>query len=165
MSTIALGGGCHWCTEAIFHALKGVDLVQQGWVSSFEEAESFSEAVVVHFDPELIPLEILIEIHLLTHNATSMHSMRKKYRSAIYTYSEQQAEEVNTILKQKATLFSKKIITKVYPFQAFKSNEERYLNYYEKNKSKPFCKTYITPKLQLLLQSHKRYLQEDSKAI
>jgi len=146
---VALGGGCHWCTEAVFDSLEGVVKVDQGWVSAQEaDAQSFSEAVIVHFDTTQISLERLIEIHLLTHNAASNHSMRTKYRSAIYVFSDHQRDKAIEILKNKAHLFEKKIITKVYSFHAFKHNEEKYLSYYKKNKEKPFCKKYIEPKLQ-----------------
>ena len=150
---IAFGGGCHWCTEAVFDALKGVSLVEQGWVSShIEEAKILSEAVVVHFDNSIISLEILIEIHLLTHNSTSNHSFRKKYRSAIYTFSKSQQHRAEKILIEKQALFKKPLITKVYPFYRFKLNEEKFLNYYKQNPDKPFCQRYIEPKLKMLMK-------------
>ena len=91
---IALGGGCHWCTEAVFQHLKGVDRVEQGYVSSDGMHSTFSEAVIVHFEPQMIPLAKLIEIHLYTHNSTSNHSFRKKYRSAVYYLNEAQKTNI-----------------------------------------------------------------------
>lgn len=148
---IGFGGGCHWCTEAIFASLKGVHQVEQGWIDSHTpEASTLSEAVIVHFDPSLLTLEILIEIHLLTHNATSNHSLRQKYRSAIYTFDDVQIQEAHRILKTQQASFAKPLITKVYPFKAFKGNEEKFLNYYHKDPQRPFCKRYIEPKLKKL---------------
>jgi len=145
---IALGGGCHWCTEAVFDSLDGVVKVDQGWVAAEEaDAQSLSEAVVVHYDKKKITLDKLIEIHLLTHNATVNHSMRVKYRSAVYVFSQEQKERAFEILQEKASLFEAKIITKVYIFSHFKRNEEKYLSYYKKNRDKPFCQKYIEPKL------------------
>jgi peptide-methionine (S)-S-oxide reductase len=150
---IGFGGGCHWCTEAIFQSLIGVTEVEQGWIAStLPHASSLSEAVIVHFDETSICQETLIEIHLLTHNATSNHTFREKYRSAIYTFSDTQQKEAQTILKQKASLFKKPLVTKVYPFGSFKRNKECYLNYYRNNPQKPFCQARIEPKLQLLLE-------------
>ncbi|WP_343065456.1 peptide-methionine (S)-S-oxide reductase [Arenibacter arenosicollis] len=80
---IAFGGGCHWCTEAVYQSLKGVEVVEQGFVASKGEESFFSEAVIVHYDPKSIALKDLILIHLYTHKSTSDHSMRNKYRSAI----------------------------------------------------------------------------------
>jgi peptide-methionine (S)-S-oxide reductase len=90
LTKIAFGGGCHWCTEAVFQTLIGVEKVEQGWISSIEKNNTFSEAVIVHFNIEKIDLKTLIEVHLLTHKSTSNHSMIKKYRSSIYYFSNQQ---------------------------------------------------------------------------
>lgn len=152
LNKIALGGGCHWCTEAVFLSLRGVDSVEQGYVASVGEHTSFSEAVVIHFNVEEISLRTLIEIHLHTHKSTSAHSMRDKYRSAVYTFSKKQSNQAEEILKLLQTGFDKKLITKVYPFSAFKSSREQLLNYYYSNPNKPFCETFINPKLQLLLE-------------
>lgn len=148
---IAFGGGCHWCTEAVFQYLKGVQKVHQGWVASTGDHSSFSEAVIIHFFTNQISLKTLIAIHLYTHKSTSEHSMRKKYRSAIYTFSEEQKFESIQILKEFQNEFDNKIITKVYPFSAFKPNTENFQEYYKKNPKKPFCETFINPKLRLLL--------------
>ena len=92
ISKIGFGGGCHWCTEAIFQSLIGVENVQQGWIASNGDNSSFSEAVIVEYNATIIPIEVLIEIHLHTHKSTSSHSMRKKYRSAIYVFNKENAE-------------------------------------------------------------------------
>lgn len=149
---IALGGGCHWCTEAVFQSLRGVVKVEQGYVASAGENDKFSEAVIVHFDGVQISLKTLVKIHLYTHKSSSMHSMRHKYRSAIYTFSKQQSIEAERILKSLQLEFDNEIITKVYPFSKFKASRQAIQNYYQKNPEKPFCKTFINPKLILLLQ-------------
>ena len=153
MQKIAFGGGCHWCTEAIFQSLLGVSKVEQGWVSSTQpDATTPSEAVIVHFDTSLISLDILTEIHLFTHNATSNHNFRQKYRSAVYTFSKPQQIEAQRILEEKQKLFEKPLVTKAYPFGEFRLNEEQYLDYYKSNPEKPFCRVRIEPKLQILLE-------------
>ncbi len=86
LTQIAFGGGCHWCTEAVFQTLIGIENVKQGWISSTNENNSFSEAVIVYFDAEKVELKTLIEIHLLTHKSKSNHSMRNKYRSAVLLF-------------------------------------------------------------------------------
>ncbi|MGI9532975.1 peptide-methionine (S)-S-oxide reductase [Lutimonas sp.] len=147
---IALGGGCHWCTEAVFQSLKGVDRVEQGYVASIDENSTFSEAVIVHFNPDLISLQTLIEVHLHTHKSTSAHSMRDRYRSAIYIFSEKQSEEARNILNGFQTEFENQLITEIYPFSEFKTSREAIQNYYLKNPERPFCKKFIDPKLKLL---------------
>lgn len=91
---VGLGGSCHWCTEAMFQALKGVHLVEQGWIASCAPHTAFSEAVVVHFNEAIISLEDLVRVHLHTHSCTANHSMRAKYRSAVYCFNQQQIQQV-----------------------------------------------------------------------
>jgi peptide methionine sulfoxide reductase MsrA len=81
---VGFGGGCHWCTEAAFAALRGVIRVEQGFIRADAPDDNFSEAVLLTFRPEKISVGSLIEIHLRTHSSTSNHSMRRKYRSAVY---------------------------------------------------------------------------------
>jgi peptide-methionine (S)-S-oxide reductase len=73
---VGLGGGCHWCTEGVFTSLIGITKVDQGWIASNSEHFSLYEAIEVYFDPAVISLSDLIEIHLHTHASSSNHSMR-----------------------------------------------------------------------------------------
>jgi peptide-methionine (S)-S-oxide reductase len=150
MHRIGLGGGCHWCTEAVFQALNGVQKVEQGFVSSTGKDTGFSEAVIVHYNPMVISRERLIEIHLYTHKSTSNHSMRTKYRSAIYVFDKDQEVSVLEILRKMNHRFEEKLVTKVYPFRSFKPSAVEFQNYYLQNPKKPFCQTYIDPKLKVL---------------
>lgn len=148
---IGFGGGCHWCTEAIFQSLRGVIKVEQGWISA-EGTEDFHEAVILHFNPGFISLKELIEVHLYTHNSTSNHSMRRKYRSAVYTFNKLQQKDSTNILRLLEKDFEDQLITCVYGFKEFRMSPESFQNYYHKNPEKPFCKTYIDPKLQMILR-------------
>ncbi|SDS59279.1 peptide-methionine (S)-S-oxide reductase [Gillisia sp. Hel1_33_143] len=148
---VALGGGCHWCTEAVFQQLRGVGQVCQGYVRSTGENSNFSEAIIVHYDAEIISLSKLIEIHLYTHKSTSNHSFRVKYRSAVYYYTQSQKVEVDKILLYHQKKFNKNIITRALPLHQFKESREEIQDYYNKDPNKPFCRTYIAPKLQILL--------------
>ncbi|MCM4174208.1 peptide methionine sulfoxide reductase [Arenibacter sp. TNZ] len=158
---IAFGGGCHWCTEAIYQSLKGVRLVEQGFVASKGEESSFSEAVIVHFDPRYIDLEDLILIHLYTHKSTSDHSMRKKYRSAIYTFNLLDTERAIVALQYHQAHFKKPLVTKVLPFGDFKISDKAFRNYYFNDPEKPFCETFIAPKLRLLLLKFGKHVDEN----
>lgn len=108
MKKIGFGGGCHWCTEAVFQSLKGVKSVAQGWIASEGKASTFSEAVMVAYDPLKIPLKVLVEIHLRTHKSTSNHSMRKKYRSAVYVFNDEDKDKVPLLLTSLQFGFEKK---------------------------------------------------------
>ena len=158
---IGLGGGCHWCTEAVFASLIGVQKVAQGWIASAPPDEAYSEAVIVTYDPQIITLKDLIEIHVHTHAATSNHSMRHKYRSAIYWLDEEDAANAITILAALQKEFEQPIITSVLPFIAFKLSIPEQINYYYTDPERPFCKAYINPKLQLLKQRFTRLTNMD----
>lgn len=149
---IGFGGGCHWCTEAVFQSLKGVQQVEQGWIASTGTNYTFSEAVIVHFDPTKIDLDVLTQIHLYTHSCTSQHTMRNKYRSAVYTFKVEQEKQASKVIETMQSQFDKPIITQVLPFMDFKLNEEKYQDYYQKNRENQFCQTYINPKFRILMQ-------------
>lgn len=158
---IALGGGCHWCTEAIFQSLKGVEFVEQGYVASIDKNNTFSEAVIVYFNVQMITLQMLIEIHLHTHKSTSNHSMRAKYRSAVYTFSLEQERESKLVINDFQNKFENKLITQVIPFSEFKASREAIQNYYQKNPNKPFCETFINPKLRFLIDKYSNVLNKE----
>ena len=158
---IAFGGGCHWCTEAVFQSLIGVQHVAQGWVQSTEENDTFSEAVIVEFDATIIPLKVLTEVHLQTHKSTVQHSMRKKYRSAIYYFDTLDKETIVQLLGELQAGFEEKIITQVLPFADFKPSHEAITDYYYSNPTKPFCEQYINSKLKLLLNDFSAYAAKD----
>ena len=146
--------GCHWCTEAVFQALQGVEQVDQGFICSSPPDDTWSEAVKVQFDPEVIGLARLIDIHLHTHASTSQHSMRAKYRSAIYVNSLQQAHEANAILSDIQDAFSEPLVTRVLPLVGFKPSKPERRGYFEKNNGNQFCERYIEPKLKMLRDNY-----------
>ena len=160
-SKIGFGGGCHYCTEAVFQSLIGVEKVEQGYVASTGENSNFSEAVIVHFNPEEILLQTLIEIHLYTHKSTSDHSMRDKYRSAVYTFSGMQKQESITVIMELKIKFDNQLTTKVLPFECFKPSREQITNYYYSNPKKPFCEAFINPKLKYLLHKFSEYVNHE----
>ncbi len=157
MKKAGFGGGCHWCTEAVFESLIGVTDVAQGWIASDGDHSDFSEAVLIEFDPNEIAFEVLINIHLHTHRSTSNHSFRHKYRSAVYTFSKDDASEAKLALERLQNQFEAPVITKVLPYKSFQLNREEALRYYTSDPTRPFCQTYINPKLQLLKKQFSKF--------
>ena len=147
MQQIGFGGGCHWCTEAVSQSLRGVVDVRQGFIISDPPNNYWSEAVDIQFNPEIIRLEDLVNVHLATHASTSNHSMRSKYRSAIYTIDAQQHVHAETALFEAATDNNVVFVTKVLAHRGFKYSGEQFHNYYIDGPDKPFCQSYIEPKL------------------
>lgn len=155
------GGGCHWCTEAVFSSLKGIISVQQGWIASDQENDWFSEGVIVEFDDTIISLPILVEIHLYTHSSMALHSMRSKYRSAVYTFNGSDITVIKDAIYTIQKNFENRIITAIIPYKSFKINRDESLNYYFSDPSRPFCENYINPKLQLIMRQFSKFANLD----
>lgn len=156
---VGFGGGCHWCTEAVFQSLSGIDDVAQGFIASEPPDDGFSEAVIVGFDLTATSLRDLILAHLLTHASTNDHKLRGKYRSAIYTFDEDQMAEARQILDAVAAEAGVGFVTRVLPYRAFKPSDARYRGYYASNPDRPFCKAYIDPKLATLRRELPRLMK------
>lgn len=156
---IGLGGGCHWCTEAVFQQINGVTRVEQGYIASVAAENRLSEAIIVHFDPKIVSLKALIQIHLNTHKSQSDHSFRTKYRSAIYYFNEDDAAKCEKILATIQLTSQEPIITQILPFNYFEPSRESIQDYYKKNKNAPFCERYIKPKLLLLQENYADHLK------
>ncbi len=160
-SIIGFGGGCHWCTEAVFQSIIGVETVQQGFIKSRPPYEQYSEAVLIEYDPDKIDVAILIDIHLRTHASMSAHKMRGKYRSAIYNTDDDDTDYriILDVLQQE---FDQDLVTQILPIEDFKLSDERFQNYYKKGPEKPFCKNYIDPKLSLLWRKYTKNYKDNA---
>ncbi len=146
MFTIGLGGGCHWCTEAVIQAIPGVSLVNQGYIASTPPNERFSEAVMVTCHAS-INLALLIDVHLETHASAAMHSRRDIYRSAIYYTDKAQKIAIEAVMCSLSRKRNKKYITALLPLFAFKPSRDAMQDYFKTRPDAPFCKKYIEPKL------------------
>lgn len=152
MAKAGFGGGCHWCTEGVFQALRGVSQVDQGFVQSDAPADTWAEGVIVTFDLSVIQLATLSEVHLRTHSATRARSPRGKYRSAIYIFEDSQRHESELAIARFAEETGKAVHTLVLPFRNFMASDEHHQNYYRTDPSRPFCRRYIDPKLEYIRQ-------------
>lgn len=147
MEKIGFGGGCHWCTEGVFQAIRGVQQVDQGFIRSDAPSDTWAEAVIVHFDPMAVELETLLEIHLRTHSATKAFEPCGKYRTAVYTFDDAQLVTLARSMTSLRTFFEKPLSTAILPFREFRPSDARYQDYYATDPDRPFCKRYIDPKL------------------
>ncbi len=160
LKQLGFGGGCHWCTEALFDHLKGVTNVRQGWIKSIAPNDTFSEAVWINYDSKLISTETLVKIHLLTHASASDHRMRDKYRSAIYFLDEREQESLISILNRLREEDGVNYLTQVLPFVEFELNNQEFLDYFKTRPEAPFCQTHIHPKLRMLMQRFGKHMQD-----
>ena len=163
---IALGGGCHWCTEGVFVSVHGVVRVEQGWVASTTPPDDvLSEAVIVHYDPSVLALEVVIDIHLDTHASTKNHTRRHTYRSAVYWFAEEPPSDDEQRCRDHVAQRRPAVVTQVLPFASFQPSLPEHQDYYRTDPHRPFCRTYITPKLDALRQSRPAVLLNDVVAV
>lgn len=140
--------------------MRGVEAVAQGFIASALPDDAFSEAVLVDYEEARLPVEALIEAHLRTHASTARHSMRDRYRSAIYVTGEERACTIEDVLGRLAPNFDRPLVTRVLPLVAFEPSKERFHDYYRTDPSRPFCRTYIDPKLALLRREFAGHLAD-----
>lgn len=166
-----LAGGCFWCTEALFKRLKGVTSVVSGYAGGDMENPSYekvstgatghAEAIQIEFDPSIISYEKILEIFWATHDPTTLNrqgaDVGTQYRSIIFYHSEKQKESVE---KSKQPSF----VTQILPFDKFYKAEDYHQNFYEKNKSYPYCQIVINPKIKKLLEEFKENVKKDENS-
>jgi peptide-methionine (S)-S-oxide reductase len=173
--TVYLGGGCFWCTEAIFSELKGVKSVQPGYSGgrvpnpTYEQVctdtTGHAEVVRVIFDDELISLDDILRIFFTTHDPTTPNrqgdDVGTQYRSIILYTSLEQKEASERIMKEMETsVWRKRIVTEIVPFEVFYPAEEYHKEYFKRNGNKPYCRLVIAPKVAKLREHYAKFLKD-----
>lgn len=155
------GGGCFWCTEAIFNEVAGVIDVCSGYSGghvpdpAYEQvcsgATGHAEVVQLTFDTDIVSYADLVRLHLSTHDPTTVNRQGAdhgpQYRSVIFTHDESQAVAAKRIIAEMQAFFSAPIVTEVQPFTAFYRAEGYHQDYYAKNPAAGYCRLVIAPKL------------------
>lgn len=158
------GSGCFWCTEAVFAKLKGVESVTAGYTGGSTENPTYedvcggetghAEVTQIAYDPEIISFTDLLEVFWKTHDPTTLNrqgnDIGTQYRSAIFFHTEEQkrlAEEYKEKLMASG-IFSDPIVTEITKMDKFYPAENYHQDYYENNKSQPYCSFVITPKVE-----------------
>jgi peptide-methionine (S)-S-oxide reductase len=174
--TATLAGGCFWCTEAIFTRLKGVTSVVSGYAASKVENPSYkevctgrtgaAEAIQITYDPSVIPYDRLLEIFWHVHDPTTLNrqgnDVGTQYRSAIYYHNDEQ-QRIALASKEaleKSGSYKKPVVTEIAPFTNFYPAEDYHKDYYDNNRSQPYCMFVIDPKVQKLLKEYRNDLKE-----
>jgi peptide methionine sulfoxide reductase msrA/msrB len=161
LETATFGGGCFWCTEAIFQQLRGVLLVESGYSGGNIDNPSYravcegttghAEVIQVIFDPDEITYKDLLRIHLSTHNPTTLNQQGAdkgtQYRSVIFAHNDEQKEIAEGVIEELQDVFDEPIVTEIKPFQVFHKAEDYHQDYYEKNSNAGYCQAVINPKL------------------
>jgi peptide-methionine (S)-S-oxide reductase len=162
--TATFGGGCFWCTEAIFERVKGVHEVVSGYSGGTVANPDYkmvtsgrtghAEVVQISFDPDVVSYLDLLEIFFKTHDPTTLNrqgaDVGTQYRSIILYHNEEQSELARQIIQDldAEQIWSDPIVTQVEPFSAFYSAEKYHQEYYENNPNQGYCRLVITPKVE-----------------
>lgn len=161
--TIYFGGGCFWCTEAVFQEVKGVISVMPGYAGghtpnpTYEEVcrgdTGHAEVVRVIYDPKKVSLERLLNIFWEAHDPTQLNrqgaDIGTQYRSIILYTTEAQKK---TAQDSKAALLTSgvPVVTEIVPINLFYPAEEYHRKYYQRNPGAPYCQWVIAPKFHKL---------------
>ncbi len=164
LETITLGGGCFWCTEAVFQRVKGVEKVESGYAGgdianpTYREVSSgltnHAEVVQISFNPQLISLEKILEVFWKTHDPTTLNrqgaDVGTQYRSIIMYHNDEQrkvAEALKEALNREE-IWENEIVTEITAYKNYYPAEDYHQNYYNNNPAQGYCQFVIVPKLE-----------------
>ncbi len=169
------GGGCFWCTEAIFSMLNGVISVVPGYAGGEKENPDYdnvsmgntghAEVIKIDFDPEVIPYRDLLDVFFHTHNPTTMNRQGgdtgTQYRSIILYTVEEQRVVAAELIKELGVSgeFKDPIVTEIKLLDKFYEAEDYHKNYFARNIDAPYCQVVISPKLTKLREKYKAKLK------
>jgi len=175
--TITLGGGCFWCTEAVFEELKGVEKVESGYSGgtvanpTYEEVSSgetgHAEVSQITFDRKVISLKDILGVFFTVHNPTTLNRQGNdagtQYRSVIFYRDAEQKAAAQQAIKDiaAAKIWGGPIVTEVTPFKAFYKAEDYHQEYFRLHGSQPYCQVIIAPKV-AKFRDHFRSLLKDN---
>nr|WP_262497750.1 peptide-methionine (S)-S-oxide reductase MsrA [Flavobacterium kingsejongi] len=170
---LTLGGGCFWCTEAVFTLLKGVSKVESGYSGGKIDNPTYreicsgmtghAEVIEITYNPDEITVEDLLRIHLSTHNPTTLNRQGAdtgtQYRSIIFYRSEEEKVAAQNIIAEMQEVYDAPIVTEVKALEQFYKAEDYHQDYYSNNAEAGYCQAVIDPKLQKFKQLFKDKLK------
>ncbi len=170
------GGGCFWCTEAVFSMLKGVSRVEPGYAGGHMENPSYeqvsmgdtghAEVIRVTYDPATISYEDLLTVFFGSHDPTTPNrqdnDVGEQYRSVIFYGSEEEkrvAQRVSDEI-QKSLTDGTRIVTQIVPLDTFYPAESYHKEYFKNNASAPYCQLIIEPKVEKVRKRFAELVQQ-----
>lgn len=164
LPVLVLGGGCFWCTEAVYVKVRGVVDVQSGYSNGTVQSPSYeqvcsgntghNEVVRLVYDPEHVSVRQLLEIFFAIHDPTTLNrqgnDVGTQYRSAVYTTTPDQADVARALIREleAARVFQAPIVTEVMPLANYWPAEDYHQDYYEKHPGQGYCAFVVAPKLE-----------------
>ena len=161
--TITLGGGCFWCTEAVFVQVKGIEDVESGYSNgrthnpSYEDVCSGStghnEVVKLVYDPAQITTREILEIFFVIHDPTTLNRQGNdtgtQYRSGIYVCTPEQAEVAKEVMTEMVAsgIYSRPLVTEVLPCTNYWPAEDYHQDFFARNPDQGYCMAVAAPKV------------------
>lgn len=173
------GGGCFWCTEAVFRMLKGVISVEPGYAGgniedpSYEQVSSgrtgHAEVIRIEYDPSLVSYHDLMTVFFGSHDPTTLNrqgaDVGTQYRSVMFTTSAEQQKEAKEFIAElnSASKSGDPIVTEVVPLEKFYPAENYHHDYYANDPNQGYCQLVIDPKLEKVKKEFAALLSDKSK--
>lgn len=172
MKTVVFGGGCFWCTEAVFRMLKGVSNVEPGYAGGSADNPSYehvsegttghAEVIRVTYDPVVISFEDLLTVFFGSHDPTTPnrqgHDVGEQYRSVVFYSSDEEKAAIEKMIKEvdESLKDGTRVVTQVVPLGKFFPAEDYHQDYFKKNPSAAYCQLVIEPKVE---KARKRFAE------
>lgn len=172
------GGGCFWCTEAVFASLEGVISVTPGYAGGHTDKPTYdrvsdgatghAEVVRIVFDPNKITYRDLLTVFFASHDSTTLNrqgnDVGTQYRSIVLYTTEAQKSAAERTIREIDTSSAEggRVVTEVAPLSAFYVAEEYHKEYYKKNPENAYCQIIINPKLKKVQQQFNKLLKKQS---
>lgn len=169
LKVATVGGGCFWCTEAVFQEVKGVEKVISGYAGgnapgkpTYREICSgltgHAEVIQITFDADVISYQDILVIFMTTHDPTTLNRQGAdrgtQYRSVIFYHDENQHRIAKEVLSQLQPYFNDKIVTEISELPIFYEAEQEHQDFYKNNIGYGYCTYVIEPKLSKLRKLH-----------
>ena len=164
IETVVFGGGCFWCTEAVFKMLRGIISVTPGYAGGTSKNPTYSdvsngntghaEVIKIEFDTKAIGIHDLLTVFFGSHDPTTLNrqgnDVGTEYRSIILYSNDVQKNEAQKFIAElnASSTEGKAIVTEVAPLEKFYEAENYHHDYFSKNSRQPYCEVIINPKLQ-----------------
>jgi len=174
--TITLGGGCFWCTEAVFDRVRGIVDVESGYCNgqvphpTYEQVctgdTGHAEGVRLTFDPAVISVREIFEIFFATHDPTTLNrqgnDVGTQYRSGIYFENPEHGDIANDMIRQMSQdqLFGAPVTTEVQPLRNYHPAEHYHQDYYANNPLQGYCAYVVGPKVEKFRKTFSRFLKD-----
>ena len=179
LSLATFGGGCFWCTEAIFQRLKGVESVTPGYSGGTVENPTYdqvsagntghAEVIQVEFDESVLSYKDLLYVFFALHDPTTVDrqgaDVGTQYRSVVFYHTMEQKAVAEALIQElnESGKYKKLIATQVVMLDKFYKAEGYHKDYFNSNKNAPYCMVVIDPKIEKLYREFGDKVKEDSK--